>query len=88
MLTINSLYTKDTLEALSPNIKVIRHPIGVLQLLWSHHEKMVIVDQDIGFMGGLDICYGRYDRNSHPLFGDEDMYPGIDYNNMRKRDFC
>ena len=37
VLTIDSAYTKAALEKLSPNIKVIRHPIGVLQLLWSHH---------------------------------------------------
>lgn len=28
---------------------------------------MVIVDQKIAFMGGLDIGYGRYDDNSHKL---------------------
>lgn len=28
---------------------------------WSHHEKMVVIDQSVGFMGGLDICFGRMD---------------------------
>jgi phospholipase D1/2 len=44
--------------------KVIRHPNhypkgGVL--LWSHHEKMVVIDQKIAFVGGIDLCYGRWD---------------------------
>jgi phospholipase D1/2 len=28
---------------------------------------MVIIDQKIGFLGGLDICYGRMDNNKHKL---------------------
>jgi hypothetical protein len=44
--------------------KVIRHPDhypkgGVL--LWSHHEKMIIIDQKIAFVGGIDLCFGRWD---------------------------
>lgn len=44
--------------------KVLRHPNhypkgGVL--LWSHHEKMVVIDQRIAFVGGIDLCYGRWD---------------------------
>lgn len=41
----------------------MRHPDNLIPLLWSHHEKMVIIDQKIGFMGGLDICYGRMDNH-------------------------
>ena len=47
--------------SLSPNIKVLRHPNYVLPSPWSHHEKMVIIDQHVGFLGGLDLCYGRWD---------------------------
>ncbi len=43
------------------NIIVLRHPNTVVPLLWSHHEKMVVIDQKCGFIGGLDLCYGRYD---------------------------
>ena len=28
---------------------------------------MVVIDQKIGFMGGLDICYGRWDTPDHRL---------------------
>ncbi|CAF4405620.1 unnamed protein product [Rotaria sp. Silwood2] len=66
VVSLNSLYTKRTLVSKSKKgfIKVIRHPDlntrdGVL--LWSHHEKMVVIDQKIAFIGGIDLCYGRWD---------------------------
>lgn len=44
--------------------------------IYSHHQKTVIVDADAGhfkrkivaFIGGLDLCMGRYDTPQHPLF--------------------
>jgi len=88
----DSEYTKRALQSLSPNIKVIRHG-SRFPYLWSHHEKMVIVDQAIGFMGGLDLCYGRMDTKDHPLNdpafdkGEGNMFPGIDFSNSRNADF-
>lgn len=39
-------------------------------------------------MGGLDLCFGRYDDVDHPVDSNgRDMYPGIDYNNFRVKDF-
>jgi phospholipase D1/2 len=32
-------------------------------LFWAHHEKLCIVDGRTAFMGGLDLCYGRWDTN-------------------------
>lgn len=29
-------------------------------LYWAHHEKLCLVDGHIAFMGGLDLCYGRW----------------------------
>jgi len=88
----DSDYTKKVFQSLSPNIKVIRHG-SRFPYLWSHHEKIVIVDQTIGFLGGLDLCYGRYDLNGHPLNdpafdkGDGESFPGIDFSNPRVCDF-
>jgi phospholipase D1/2 len=28
-------------------------------LFWAHHEKLLIVDQRLAFMGGLDLCKCR-----------------------------
>ncbi|CAN7000107.1 unnamed protein product [Brassica oleracea var. botrytis] len=44
--------------------------------IYTHHQKTLIVDADAGgnrrkivaFVGGLDLCDGRYDTPQHPLF--------------------
>ncbi|XP_053503803.1 phospholipase D1-like [Ictalurus furcatus] len=66
---INSSYSKRTLMDLHPNIKVMRHPDDVASgvFLWSHHEKMVAIDQSVAFMGGLDLAFGRWDDNNYRL---------------------
>lgn len=86
-LSNDSEYVKETLEKLSPNIKVLRHP-NVIVSLWSHHEKMCVVDKKTVFMGGLDLCWGRFDYQEHPLFNDPQAkyFPGADYYNPLKRD--
>lgn len=67
---------------------MLRHPAYVLiPFLWSHHEKMVIIDQKTAFLGGLDIGYGRYDDSNHLLADPHEKYwPGIDYCNYRIKD--
>ena len=66
------------------NIEVYRHPdtVNGLQNLfrWSHHEKMVIVDRSIAFVGGIDLCYGRWDTRNHEL-KDYPIHPGVTGNN-------
>ena len=91
VLSVNSLYTKNILMRLHENIKVTRHPKGISTLLWSHHEKLVIIDQKIAFVGGLDLCWGRYDTNDHPIVEEKNEkelynYPGSDYINERQVD--
>jgi phospholipase D1/2 len=67
-LTIDSEFTQKYLTSLSPNIRVQMHPNYMLiPFMWSHHEKMVIIDQAIAYMGGLDIGYGRLDSKLHQL---------------------
>ncbi|PSK44237.1 Phospholipase D1 [Elsinoe australis] len=62
-------------------------------LYWAHHEKLCVVDGDLAFMGGLDLCYGRWDTHNHPIAdvhpGDlnQIVFPGQDYNNARVMDF-
>lgn len=68
----------EALESLSPNIRVLRHPQIILPTYWSHHEKLVVIDQEKALTGGLDICYGRYDDQEHLIdCNDPQMYPGI-----------
>ena len=43
-------------------VEVLRHPRPMArQAFWTHHEKVVVVDQQRAFVGGLDLCEGRYD---------------------------
>ncbi|VBB73919.1 Putative protein of unknown function [Podospora comata] len=62
-------------------------------LFWAHHEKLCLVDGRVAFMGGLDMCFGRYDTNSHPIADahpgnlDNIIFPGQDFNNARVYDF-
>ena len=91
-VTLNSEHTKNIFEKLNSNIKVTRHPSGAGTLLWSHHEKLVVIDNIIGYVGGLDLCWGRYDTPSHPIYeppNPEGIYhfPLIDYSNARICDF-
>ena len=91
-LTLNSRHTEDVLTGLHSNIKVTRHPSDAFTLLWSHHEKLVVIDQMIGYVGGLDLCWGRYDFKEHPIYEPpnpqrEYYFPLIDYSNARICDF-
>ncbi|KAJ4722113.1 Phospholipase [Melia azedarach] len=86
-LKINSVYSKRKLLSIHENVRVLRYPdhfsTGVY--LWSHHEKLVIVDYQICFIGGLDLCFGRYDTFEHKV-GDNPplIWPGKDYYNARE----
>uniref|UniRef100_A0A8C1RK10 Phospholipase n=1 Tax=Cyprinus carpio TaxID=7962 RepID=A0A8C1RK10_CYPCA len=83
-LGINSEYSKRTLMRLHPNIKVMRHPDHVSSsvYLWAHHEKIVVIDQSVAFVGGIDLAYGRWDDCEHRL---TDVGSGLDSPTPRKK---
>lgn len=81
-----SKMSKDTLKGLyGMNDDVI--------LYWAHHEKLCLIDGRVAFMGGLDMCFGRWDTNQHELSDlhpsdvSQTVFPGQDYNNSRVLDF-
>ena len=106
-LTCNSLHTKHALQALCPegspghgNIRVMRHPdhnpfenAADATMYWAHHEKFIVIDYAMAFIGGLDLCFGRWDAQHHPLADvhpegvTEEIWPGQDFNNNRVMDF-
>lgn len=61
----------------------------VVGTLFTHHQKCVIVDSQApgnnrkisAFIGGLDLCDGRYDTPEHRLFRDLDTVFQEDYHN-------
>lgn len=60
-LSIDSYHTKVALEALHPNIRVQRHPDHLAGgvLYWAHHEKIIVIDQSVAFVGGLGKAVTR-----------------------------
>ncbi|KAK4654322.1 Phospholipase D1 [Podospora pseudocomata] len=72
-IPIDSEYTKFSLLNLHPNIFVQRspHQFKKNQFFFAHHEKIVIVDHDIAFVGGIDLCFGRWDCPQHPVVDDK-----------------
>ena len=74
-------------------LKTLYGQINDVIFFWAHHEKLCLIDGKIAFMGGLDLCFGRWDTNSHPIADahptdvDQILFPGQDYNNARVYDF-
>lgn len=90
----DSSWTKHSMLNLHPNIHLIRSPNQWLQntYFWAHHEKFTVIDNAVAFMGGIDLCFGRYDTPEHVLRDDDpdlinQIFPGKDYSNARVRDF-
>ncbi|TPX12237.1 uncharacterized protein E0L32_007123 [Thyridium curvatum] len=104
-IPIDSEYTKFALLNLHHNIFVQRSPnqFKKNQFFFAHHEKICIVDHDVAFVGGLDLCFGRWDSPEHLLHDDKptgfepednpkdaehcQLWPGKDYSNARVQDF-
>ncbi|KFY18822.1 hypothetical protein V491_04688 [Pseudogymnoascus sp. VKM F-3775] len=106
-LTCNSEHTKKALRDLCPegspgygNITLMRHPdhnvfenAADMTFYWAHHEKFIVIDYAIAFIGGLDLCFGRWDSHQHALADvhpagvAEEIWPGQDFNNNRVMDF-
>ncbi|KAF2265982.1 phospholipase D/nuclease [Lojkania enalia] len=106
-LTCNSQHTKKVFMNLIPegkpghgNIKLMRHPdhnvfenASDMTFYWAHHEKFIVIDYELAFIGGLDLCYGRWDEKQHPLADvhpsgiQNELFPGQDFNNNRIMDF-
>eukprot|EP01035_Chromulina_nebulosa_P020047 gene20047-26027_t len=80
----DSMKAMNYLESLSSNIKCIRHPNkflgGSTAIMWSHHEKLVIVDRNLAFVGGIDMAVGRWDNEKHNVVDEYGiMFPDKDY---------
>ena len=104
-IPIDSEYTKFSLLDLHPNVFVQRSPNQIRQntFFWAHHEKICVVDHMIAFVGGIDLCFGRWDTPQHPVVDDKltgfeekdlpmdadhcQLWPGKDYSNPRVQDF-
>ncbi|MCJ1471497.1 Phospholipase D1 [Lambiella insularis] len=104
-IPIDSEYSKFSLLDLHPNVFVQRSPNQIRQgtFFWAHHEKICIVDHMVAFVGGIDLCFGRWDTPQHTVVDDKltgfeqsdmpkdadhcQLWPGKDYSNPRVQDF-
>lgn len=96
-LYLESKHAMNMLKSAHHNIHVQRHPDhGVMSLgskrgviYWSHHEKMVCIDHQISFIGGIDLCLGRYDNHYHGLTDHvkPHIFPGKEYGNPVYKDY-
>ncbi|KAL8742946.1 MAG: hypothetical protein Q9190_004651 [Brigantiaea leucoxantha] len=104
-IPIDSEYTKFSLLALHSNVFVQRSPNQIRQntFFWAHHEKLCIIDHTVAFVGGIDLCFGRWDTPQHLVVDDKltgfevsdmpkdadhcQLWPGKDYSNPRVQDF-
>lgn len=104
-IPIDSEYSKFSLLDLHPNVFVQRSPNQFRQntFFWAHHEKLCIIDHTLAFVGGIDLCFGRWDTPQHRLTDDKptgfetadmpkdadhcQLWPGKDYSNPRIQDF-
>lgn len=68
--------TKVVLEQINKQPGVSNNPVSVVlaesfatsnKAYFSHHQKQVIVDRRIAYVGGIDLCYGRYDDATYDL---------------------
>ncbi|KKY21562.1 putative phospholipase d1 [Phaeomoniella chlamydospora] len=104
-IPIDSGYTKFSLLDLHPNVFVQRSPNQIRQntFFWAHHEKLCLIDHTVAFVGGIDLCFGRWDTPQHTVVDDKptgfedvnmpkdsdhcQLWPGKDYSNPRIQDF-
>ena len=88
-----SLSHLDLRKLPSDSLKALYGMNNDVILYWAHHEKLCLIDGTVAFMGGLDLCFGRWDPNSHPLADahptdvNQILFPGQDFNNARVYDF-
>jgi phospholipase D1/2 len=67
---------KKLLQEAHPNVKVMLCRTGYQ---WSHHQKLVVIDDSLAFIGGIDLGFGRWDTDRHDLF--QDPWPENDFRN-------
>eukprot|EP01122_Echinamoeba_exundans_P003172 TRINITY_DN1330_c0_g3_i1.p1 TRINITY_DN1330_c0_g3~~TRINITY_DN1330_c0_g3_i1.p1 ORF type:complete len:643 (+),score=130.22 TRINITY_DN1330_c0_g3_i1:288-2216(+) len=75
----NKHYLEDLTADSKEPIVVVRHP-QYKPLLFSHHQKFVVIDDKHAYIGGVDFATGRYDTGKHDVVDpDGKSWWGIDF---------
>lgn len=65
LLMINDLVPKKVVHVLLAKALADESPT-----FFSHHQKQVVIDRSIAFVGGIDLAYGRFDDATYDLQAD------------------
>ncbi len=85
----NHQHAEQRLRALHANVHVLSHRSRFSEhVWWSHHEKCVIIDQTVAFVGGIDLAAMRYDDSHHRLTDSARVWRGKDYHNVRVQEMA
>lgn len=58
----------DTMNLFPPSHDTVNLTTLTIEPLdWVYHEKLCVVDNQTAFIGGVDICFGRWDTNDYPI---------------------
>ena len=75
--SINDLIPKGQGKAGSVTVKLcpafVEHNGGY----YSHHQKQVVIDRKIAYVGGIDVAYGRFDDHTYDLRPDAKGRQGL-----------
>ena len=95
VMPMQSAWTRECFLSLNQghsNIQFLRHGDITFPYMWSHHEKLVVIDQDLAYVGGVDLCLGRWDNEEYRLRDDgpenKRYWPGKEYQNPRIKDYA
>eukprot|EP00008_Paramoeba_atlantica_P004311 CAMPEP_0201482708 /NCGR_PEP_ID=MMETSP0151_2-20130828/6972_1 /ASSEMBLY_ACC=CAM_ASM_000257 /TAXON_ID=200890 /ORGANISM="Paramoeba atlantica, Strain 621/1 / CCAP 1560/9" /LENGTH=1333 /DNA_ID=CAMNT_0047865521 /DNA_START=265 /DNA_END=4266 /DNA_ORIENTATION=+ len=70
------------LNSLSDNIHAAAHPPWT-PVIWSHHQKFFVIDDQVAYVGGVDLCFNRFDDEKYLVTDPLGLkFPGRDYNNL------
>jgi phospholipase D1/2 len=69
-------YTVEKLQSIA-GVTVCTHKGA--SICWSHHQKIVVIDEQVAFIGGLDLTFNRWDNGSgcitdSPFWRHKDVY--------------
>lgn len=65
-LSMGSLNAFKLARAPEDAVKSLYGSAGEVVLYWAHHEKLCLIDRQLVFMGGLDMC--KFDQIHMPTF--------------------
>lgn len=64
------------------NVNIIRDDGESIDSVWSHHQKLCVIDGAVAYVGGVDVSYSRWDDEYFSIIDEEGIkYPTYDFYN-------